>query len=67
MSKMETRLKEILIRSNLHKILYELTFGRHQQHVHSKQISKKHQRLKYKQWKRKIREEGYSALNKMSL
>ena len=39
----------------------------HQQHVHTKQIFKNHQRLKYKKWKHKLREGGDSALNKMSL
>ena len=44
-----------------------MNFGHHQQHVHEKQLSQNHQRLKDKKWRRKIREGGYSALNKMSL
>ena len=48
-------------------MIYALTYSRHQQPVHAKQIYKNHQRLKYKQWKRKLLEGGYAALNKMSL
>ena len=48
-------------------MLYALTCGRHQQPVHSKQIYKKLQRLKYNQQKRKLREGGDAALNKMIL
>ena len=44
-----------------------MTCGFHQQHVHAKQLSKKRQRLKYKQQKRKTREGRDSALNKISL
>ena len=44
-----------------------MTCGRHQQPVHTKQLSKKRQSLKYKQWKRKLCEGGYASLNKISL
>ena len=60
-------IKNRLIRSNLHKIIYAFTCGHHQQNVHAKKLTKNHQRLKYKKWKHKISEGGYSALNKMSL
>ena len=48
-------------------MIYVFPCGRHQQPVHKKQLSKNHQRLKYKQCKRKIREGGDSTLNKMSV
>ena len=48
-------------------MIYVFPCGRHQQPVHKKQLSKNHQRLKYKQCKRKIREGGDADLNKISL
>ena len=48
-------------------MLYALTCGRHQQPVHTKQTNIKHQKLKYKQWKCKLCEGGYYALNNMIL
>ena len=52
---------------NLHKTLYALTCGLQQQPVHTKYLSKKYQRLKYKQWKCKLREGGDAVMNNMSL
>ena len=46
---------------------FKLTCGRHQKHVHEKQLSNFFQRLKYKKYKRKLCEGGDAARNKMSL
>ena len=48
-------------------MIFVLACGRHKQPVHARQLSKKRQRLKYKQWNHKIREGVNDALNKMSL
>ena len=44
-----------------------MTCGRRQQHFHAKQLSKKRQWLRYKQWKQKTREWVDADLNKISL
>jgi len=56
-----------LRRLNLNKQIFALTCGHHQQPMNSKRLSKKRQRLKYKQWKRELREGGDAALNRMSI
>ena len=57
--------KNRLIRANVHKMLYALTCGHHQQPVNTKQIYINRQMLNYKQLKRKLHEGEYSTLNKM--
>ena len=47
-------------------MIYALTCGHHQQPVYSKQISKKSQKLNYKQRKGRICEGVDAALNKIS-
>ena len=48
-------------------MIYAFTCGCHQQPFHIKNLSKNHQRLNYKKWKRKLREGEDSDLNKIIL
>ena len=53
--------------ANLYKMIYALTYVRHQQPVNARLLHNNFQMLNYKQWKHKLFEGGDYALNKMSL